>query len=424
MKMRLLILALTCLAASCYANNAQSAKEGRIFPLFNYVRFANERCTSDNNNGVCYTADECSQAGGTAGNECGGGFGICCIFQPACGSTTKQRTVNLQQTTTITTLATPCTYTICPVDASITRIKYEFTTLTLAAPGSIPLSANDGAVADVNGQSIIGNCLVDTFNINNAGGSSPPQICGTNSGQHMIVDANAESCQRVTIAIGGSDATTARSWNIVVNQHDITDEEAITGPSGCLQYFTTATGRFANYGIATSVAAAAFGGTQTHLSNQHYNACFRRVSGNCNICYVTAAVGVANSITMMSTFGLSLSDADDAVNSLIGTACSLDYIEIPGATSLMIAQMPNGMAAISSRFCGRHLDTASAIAAATTQTSICTRSVPFVVTVNYDAFEVVPPMTGAAQEGNEAVGGPAGTIGFDLDYRQSSIGCP
>jgi len=127
----------------------------------------------------------------------------------------------------------------------------------------------------------------------------------------------------------------------------------------------------------------------------------------------------------MSTFGLSISTADNAQNGGLGTDCTSDYIQIPGGDGKTAAQTSgNTGASIASKFCGRSLNTARAIDAAALAVTICTRSIPFIVTVNYDADEVIPAATGAKESGNEQVGGPAGTLGFDLAYAQSSIGCP
>lgn len=59
-------------------------------------------------------------------------------------------------------------------------------------------------------------CLEDTFAVSNPGGPSPPVICGTNTGEHMYVDA-AEACNTLSFQL--STATFTRSWAIKVTQY-------------------------------------------------------------------------------------------------------------------------------------------------------------------------------------------------------------
>ncbi len=55
------------------------------------VRFPNEACTTSNNDmGVCYTANECESRGGTNSGTCASGFGVCCSFSVSCGQMSSQ----------------------------------------------------------------------------------------------------------------------------------------------------------------------------------------------------------------------------------------------------------------------------------------------------------------------------------------------
>merc|ERR1712142_1067895 len=243
--------------------------------------------------------------------------------------------------TAITSQSSTCTYTICKSDPAICRIKFDFRTLTLAsatAGTAVTNAANAPSAQQTNGGSV-GDCTTDTFNINNNGRSSPPQICGSNSGQHMIVDAS-DNCHTVNIDLGASDTSTSRSWTIVVSQYTC-GEENLAGPMGCLQWHTGTTGRIANFGIATSTAAAAFTAAQTHLSNQDYDICIRRENGYCYICYIqSVAPGTAVTVVAtQNTFGVSVSNADAAANSAQGTQCTTDYITIPGGQLIANAIM-------------------------------------------------------------------------------------
>merc|ERR1719322_1445926 len=56
----------------------------RAFSLFSVVSFPNEECTTTSSsslNGVCKTAEECTNSGGTSMGNCASGFGICCLHK-------------------------------------------------------------------------------------------------------------------------------------------------------------------------------------------------------------------------------------------------------------------------------------------------------------------------------------------------------
>lgn len=230
----------------------------------------------------------------------------------------------------------------------------------------------------------------------------------------MIVDAS-DNCHTVNFRLGAADTTTQRSWTIAVSQYDCGQED-IAGPSGCLQFHTGTSGKILDYGKATNAASAEFGAQTTHLSNQEYDICIRRADTYCAICYIPS---VPTSIALSGTFGLSLS-INTIAKSDEGSSCSQDYITIPGGQSQAISQIA-GVANTdntASRFCGRFFDTTAAGVVITA--SVCTRSVPFVVGVKFDADEV----TGAADpETNEQDDFPGGIVGFDLAWAQQMMNC-
>ena len=51
--------------------------------------------------------------------------------------------------------------------------------------------------------------------MSNPGGSSPPVICGYNTGQHMFVPAS-DQCNVINIDIDTGTTTTTRKWQIKV----------------------------------------------------------------------------------------------------------------------------------------------------------------------------------------------------------------
>ena len=64
-----------------------------------------------------------------------------------------------------------------------------------------------------------GDCVSDAFSIANMGGDNPPVICGTNDGQHMILDTDGQNCQDALFTIGSD--THTRKWNIHVTQYTV-----------------------------------------------------------------------------------------------------------------------------------------------------------------------------------------------------------
>merc|ERR1712223_1529963 len=73
-------------------------REGKLFSVFEIVRFNNDACTGDDGKmGVCYTAAQCTEKGGSATGNCAMGFGVCCriLVDPTCPSdiTTASATI-------------------------------------------------------------------------------------------------------------------------------------------------------------------------------------------------------------------------------------------------------------------------------------------------------------------------------------------
>ena len=70
--------------------------------------------------------------------------------------------------------------------------------------------------------------------------TSPPVICGYNTGQHMFVPA-CPSCVTITLDIDtGTSAT--RNWQIKVTQYECGNQMAPR--EECLQYHTSLTGGY------------------------------------------------------------------------------------------------------------------------------------------------------------------------------------
>merc|ERR1739844_580706 len=174
-----------------------------------------------------------------------------------------------------------------------------------------------------------------------------------------------------------------------------------------------------------------------HLSRQHYKACVRKGSGKGYICYgeCTSVAGAVESAAAdkiadsQPSFGLS-SSANAASQASIDTFCSTDYVTIPQAVSAAIAIILNSNTVVSgqgnvlsSRFCGRYFQTATAAFAST---SICSLAVPFELGVNMDDDEICTANTSGitcefAVGAAISVTGAGGILGFSLCYTQTAV---
>merc|ERR1711971_462689 len=296
-------------------------REGKVLPVFQVVKFPNDVCAGASRNGTCYTAEECSNKGGTSDGSCASGFGVCCIFALSCGGSASENQTYLIQSS-VTTLTSPCKYTICPSGTDICRIRFDFTTLVLASAvaGSITAAATAvGAAGTLNGP-LIGDCVDDQFSISGGLGRGSPTICGTNTGYHMIVDADskANTCHTALFNIGGT-TSTSRQWNILVTHYACGDTDK-SGWPGCLQYYTATSSNIQNFGFPPTITAVT--SAVTHLSNQHYDICIRRASGYCYICYSPTIIAAGTPVIAQISFGVSIGGIAASPSALISNTCT------------------------------------------------------------------------------------------------------
>ncbi|XP_059095571.1 uncharacterized protein LOC131890277 [Tigriopus californicus] len=321
MKFCLLLISLTVVTLGSSKNSSSSNRNGKLLSLFQIVQFPNDPCVSTSRNGTCYTSDECESRGGSSSGSCAQGFGVCCIFSLACGSSISENCTYLVQTGVTSVSPNPCTYSVCKCSTQICRIRFDFTIFDIAPP--VLGEVMDPPVANRGGA--IGDCTSDTFSLTSPGGSGSPIICGINTGQHLIVDAS-DNCNVAAFNLGGSGSST-RSWDIKVTQY--TCASGLGGPPGCLQYLTGASGTISSFNFP--IANAVIGPTVTHLSDQHYTICMRQEASRCAICYTPRIQSIAPMIAAQSSFGVSKDPAAGALMSAAGVDCSEDYVLIPGA---------------------------------------------------------------------------------------------
>merc|ERR1712212_346323 len=396
----------------------------RAIGIFNVVKFPNDACDSNSAsmNGTCYTSEECSSKGGTASGECAEGYGVCCVLSVACaGSTSENGTYFSQASSTDpakdSTTSQSCTYTICPITTSVNRIRLDLAEFSIAGPTEVA-DQTGGGVGTQAQAAAMGYCSTDSFTVTGA-----PVICGTNMGQHLIVDSDGSTCITATFSYGLS-STQSRAYTIKVTQFESTNE--MGGPQGCLQFFTGDTGTVSTFnwnGIAAS----------THLADQKYDVCIRPGVDKCVICWAPITTGTAT--TIRGSFGISNAASTDGTPlNGVGAACTADtaaasldsddHIIIPGgqtetqakATTLTVGE---------DKFCGRCL--APTQLAACADATVCSTVTPFKLGVSFDAFEAVAAATAdeaAAMEGKQEPSGTAAsastiaTMGFSLGFTQ------
>jgi hypothetical protein len=70
----------------------------------------------------------------------------------------------------------------------IFQIRIDFSTFVIAGPSTLTTSTNlqaGGSIAKLGAAvNMATECLTDTFSLTGPGGSVPPVICGTNTGEH------------------------------------------------------------------------------------------------------------------------------------------------------------------------------------------------------------------------------------------------
>merc|ERR1719336_758133 len=409
-------ISVVTLVAVCVAEPAAEEvkeREGKVLPVFQVVKFPNDICAGATRNGTCYTAEERSTKGGTNDGSCAEGFGVCCTFALSCGGSASENQTYLVQSS-VTSLTSPCTYTICPCSTNICRIRFDFESFTLA--GAVAGTTVEGAVTISTLNEAIGDCTTDSFSITGgSGGGGTPVICGSNTGYHMIVDSGPgeTACHKANFNVGGS-TTTSRSWTVRVTQYACGDYDS-SGWPGSLQYYTATASTVQNFAFPpsdTTVTASV-----THLSDQQYDICIRRASGMCYICYSpTIGTDATDAAILQVSFSLSLSDVA-ASKSDVGTTCTTDWLEIPGGNTAAISAIAIAAAINTNRFCGRYFNS---VDATITTATVCTRNQPFRIGVNIDNTEIHTAATADMAHLGEQSRFPGGIIGFKLTYFQVS----
>lgn len=410
-------IGLSYLALATILTVAWATKEGRQFGIVDVVKFQNDVCDGGSLNGTCFTAEECETKGGKSSKSCAEGFGVCCTFELSCGGSSSSNNTYITQSSTTTRPAVVCVHTICPQASSIARMRFDFTTLQIATMNVATITAVGTKNADsVKGQGVTGHCTTDQLVISGSGNSATPILCGTMTGEHVVVDSDGETCSRVAFAFSSTSAT--RTWSIWVTQYTKGDMDATrAGPPGCLQFFTGTTGfvhSFTHGAMSTGATTA----TQAHLANVDYTICIRRESGKTIIAYyvitpTSSPAGKAGTkATAQGTFGLGVSSKAKTAHGTANEKCTADYLEFSGLETGTTGA-PTSSAVF--RTCGRLFGTDTASVHDTLYTTIT----PFTIKVVADANEVSVSTAASKMTKREGDGYPSGTLGFGLLYAQT-----
>ncbi|XP_077265998.1 uncharacterized protein LOC143899525 isoform X1 [Temnothorax americanus] len=327
--------------------NSHSNHQGRFFPLFSVVRFANSECLSsiDQLNGTCFTRRECINYGGNPSGSCANGLGTCCVFQKSCGSTTNMNNTYFVSPRYPITYrgGERCTITVQRCNSNICQLRLDFLEATWAQPNAT------------------GFCDLDVFLVS-GGSSTVPRICGENTNQHAYVDFNGAT--PITISVDtNADHAFDRRWNIRIQQiacdsvcrgtfsslphhTEILAKlsfASVLAPNGCLQYYKTVSGTVMsfNFGTTENVRAPQIGTRQ--MVNHRYGVCVRMALGYCSIEWSQADIFSFSVSGDTGTIGSDIIGTDLVAES--GDSCTNDFVIIPDPRE-------NGVAVNTDRFCG------------------------------------------------------------------------
>jgi len=354
-----------------------SARNSKVLPIFQVVRFPNDICviSGGTKNGTCYTAEECSNKGGTNGGSCASGFGVCCVFSAGCGSVSSENCTYFEVNGAN---SGDCNARICKCSSDICQMRLDFTNFVISGPSTISNSIGKlvGGSVGATGKKVSQKttCSTDTFSISNA--PNVPTVCGTLTGDHVYFDASNE-CHDLSFNFGQSAIGTTiptRSFTIKVSQISCFDT-VNRAPPGCTQWFrgNSGSGQLKTFNFDQGI----------HLANQNQIMCVRREMGNCRICYYAAAatdvqLGGKNTKGVIKPSSCCAYGADGMKSTGV-----YDCLIIPGALK---AASP-GTAASPAKMCGGVKGIVSATNGPTT--TVCSKAVPFRLEFMSDPYELV-----------------------------------
>lgn len=346
--------------------------EGKAFSLFSVVSFANKDCRSSDDltggarNGTCYTSTECSDKSGTKSGNCAAGFGVCCVFiiSDTSGGTVSENCTYLRNPgyPSAYTATSSLTYKINKCSDNVCQVRLDFESFqTVGLPNTLETT---GGVCD------------DKLTLTASAGGNLPVICGANTGQHVYLELGKESSSTAQLAFTFSTAaSTTRKFEIKVTQYLCNQAER--APEGCLQYHTTAKGRFETFNFPATTNPG-------HLASHNYAICIKQLPGMCcNEYQVCPDITAADGATVAFSLEPTKSDDAEATDAEVDKQCSNDYIGIPGSNGECVGGGHKGN--LHTKYCGRHF---IGFLAATIDTNgpVCDCTPPFEARIYTDAL--------------------------------------
>jgi len=282
-------------------------REGKLFSVFEIVRFNNDPCTGDDGKaGVCYTAAQCTSMGGSATGNCAMGFGVCCriLVDPTCPSdiTTASATiVNPGYPDDVNTATTgSCSSSSATSKAAAPRIFFPTTSTTTTASSTsvtnVEVSGTDTMYRwaiykatptveqiridfvefDIAGP-ITGGCTNESMTIMGADAVTnkilPDKLCGVLTGQHLYLSVKDLGTDFVTIEITLASNGT-QEWEMLITQIE-GDATADLAPRGCLQYFKEDAATFSSFNWDS--------GNGMLINDNQYSICIKDNDAYCDV---------------------------------------------------------------------------------------------------------------------------------------------
>jgi len=299
-------------------------KDKKSFSLFSVLSFPNNECetTLTNNpvtSGVCLTASECTDAGGTAEGNCASSFGVCCFVSVSATDTLIGHNITYIQNEAYPStyggnaaaLADPTREWVFNLEgkSEICQIRLDFEDVVLHQPTT---GGSNGKCGGATGDSI----TVTTSTATMVGFNT---LCGTLTGQHVYIHNSVDTAVTtvdhaavITINIG-SEPNFERRWKIKTSRIECGNPNE--ADEGCLQWFTGAGGQVKSFNYQDTA--------QMLISNLLYSVCIRKEEGMCGMV-------VSQSRNTATPDAFALQDATGAVtgDAQVDASCDREFVGI------------------------------------------------------------------------------------------------
>jgi len=275
-------------------------RDEKFLSVFQIVKFKNDACpASDGNTGVCFTEAECSAKGGVASGNCASAFGVCCVFTvSACSGTVTQNNTYIQSPNYPSPAPTGmCMFTLNKCDTNICQFRLEFEDVMLSDPD-------------------MGDCTNDTLMLTGVDAVSakvvPTALCGTLTGQHMVVNVK-DATEGAKLVFNIASMASMAKWRVKVIQLSCSDPELLA-PPGCLTYETAQSGTIQSFNNQA--------GSGEMINNQKFAHCIKYQDGFCDVALTAMNfdLGTAGDAGDSLTFGNNVQ-----TGSMFGSSGSLNW---------------------------------------------------------------------------------------------------